>query len=55
MALEKRLTELLEATTGLVGKSVFLELAMEGGEGQAFLGDWFGPGDREIVLPVSGC
>ena len=47
-ALEKKLTELLEETSGLVGKSVFLELKMEN-EAQ-FLGDWFGEGDKEVVL-----
>ena len=50
-ALERRLTELLEATTGLVGKSVYVDLKMEDGGGAAtFLADWFGPGDSEVVL-----
>ncbi len=34
-----------------MGKSVYLELKLEE-EGAAFLGDWFGKGDKEIVLPV---
>jgi len=50
-ALEKTLTNLMEATTGLVGKSVYLQLQLD--NGATFLGDWFGVGDKEIVLPVS--
>ena len=48
-ALEKRLTDLLESTTGLVGKSVFLDLKIEN-EGGQFLGEWFGDGKSDIVL-----
>lgn len=50
VALEKRLTELLEATTGLVGKSVFLELKFTQPKEAKFLGDWFGPGNDDIVI-----
>ena len=48
--LERTLTELLRATTGLIGKSVFLLLKMK--NEARFLGDWFGTLDQEIVLQV---
>ena len=47
-ALKKKLVELLEETTGLVGKSIFLELKME--NEARFLGDWFGQGEKAVVL-----
>ncbi len=50
-ALERRLTDLLESTSGLVGKSVFIDLNV-GGESNraAFLGDFFGQTVKSIVL-----
>jgi uncharacterized protein YegL len=48
-ALQKRLTDLLESTTGLVGKSVFLDLKLEN-PGALFLGEWFGEGKNDIAL-----
>ncbi len=48
--LEKTLTDLMKATTGLVGKSVYLLLKMK--NGARVLGDWFGEQDQEIVLQV---
>jgi hypothetical protein len=41
----------MKATTGLVGKSVYLVLKMK--NEARFLGDWFGDQDQEIVLQVS--
>ena len=40
----------MEATTGLVGKSVYLELEFEEGNDYGFLGDWFGEKEREANL-----
>ena len=52
VALQQRLTDLLEATTGLVGKSVYLDLKILAPEtsNAAFLGDWFGPGEKDIAI-----
>jgi hypothetical protein len=49
--LERTLTDLMKATTGLIGKSVYLLLKMK--NEARFLGDWFGTLDKEIVLQVS--
>ena len=49
--LERTLTDLMKATTGLVGKSVYLILKMK--NGARFLGDWFGEEEQEIVLQVT--
>lgn len=49
LALQQRLTDLLESTTGLVGKSTFLDLKLEN-EGALFLGEWFGEGKVDIAL-----
>jgi hypothetical protein len=48
--LEKTLTDLMKAMTGLVGKSIYLILKMK--NGGSFLGDWFGEQDQEIVVQV---
>jgi hypothetical protein len=48
--LERTLTEVMKATTGLIGKSVYLILRMK--NESRFVGDFFGDEEKEIVLRV---
>jgi hypothetical protein len=48
-ALENRLTDLLEITTGLIGKSVFLEVKFET-EAAVFIAEWFGEGNNDVDI-----
>jgi hypothetical protein len=54
-ALEKRLCDLIEGATGLVGKSAYLELKFDEKSKHQFLGDWFDTSKHEIVLQVTFC
>ena len=55
IALEKRLCELVEGATGLVGQSAYVALTFDKESGHMFLGDWFGKdhGLTELTLHVS--
>jgi hypothetical protein len=52
-ALEKRLCDMVEGVTGLVGKSAFLELKFDEKFKHQFLGDWFDTSKNEITLQVT--
>jgi hypothetical protein len=51
-ALEKRLFDLVEGATGLVGKSAFVELKFDETSKHLFLDDWFDTSKNEIALQV---